>query len=375
MEALSWGLVTGADCAGIKITFAGYPITPASSVLHNLSGLKHLGVVTFQAEDEIAAVCAAIGASYAGTLGITASSGPGVALKTEAIGLAISVELPLVVINVQRAGPSTGLPTKTEQSDLHQAVWGRNADSPLVVLAAQSPADCFDVAIESTRLATKYMTPVMCLADGYLANASEPWRIPNLDKVEKFPVKLWTDAKDFNPMNRDPESLARPWAVPGTPGLAHRIGGIEKSIETGNISYEADNHQKMTDLRQKKIANIANDIPAQEVSSGGEGGRLAIVGWGSTFGPIDRACEKMGADGLDVSHIHIRHIWPLPANLAELLGSFDEILVPEMNTGQLITLLRAEYLVPAEGLNKVNGQPFKVSEIEAAVRTRLEKKK
>ena len=375
MEALSWGLVTGADCAGIKITFAGYPITPASSVLHNLSGLKHLGVVTFQAEDEIAAVCAAIGASYAGTLGITASSGPGVALKTEAIGLAISVELPLVVINVQRAGPSTGLPTKTEQSDLHQAVWGRNADSPLVVLAARSPADCFDVAIESTRLATKYMTPVMCLADGYLANASEPWRIPNLDKVEKFPVKLWTDAKDFNPMNRDPESLARPWAVPGTPGLAHRIGGIEKSIETGNISYEADNHQKMTDLRQKKIANIANDIPAQEVSSGGEGGRLAIVGWGSTFGPIDRACEKMGADGLDVSHIHIRHIWPLPANLAELLGSFDEILVPEMNTGQLITLLRAEYLVPAEGLNKVNGQPFQVREIEAAVRTRLEKKK
>ena len=373
MEALSWGLVAGAQCADIKITFAGYPITPATSILHILSGLKHLGVVTFQAEDEIAAACAAIGGSYAGTLGITASSGPGVALKTEAIGLAISVELPLIVVNVQRAGPSTGLPTKTEQSDLYQAVYGRNADSPLVVIAARSPADCFDVAIESARLATKYMTPVICLADGYLANASEPWRIPNLDKIEKFPVSLRTEAKDFNPMARDPDTLARAWAVPGTPGLAHRIGGIEKSFETGNISYEADNHQKMTDLRREKIANIAGDIPLQDVSRGETSGRLAIVGWGSTVGPIDRAGEKLRDDGLDVSHIHLRHIWPLPRNLGELLRSFEEILVPEMNTGQLATLLRAEYLVAAEGLNKVNGQPFKVAEIEAAVRARMEK--
>ena len=373
IEALSWGLIAGSQSTQLDLFFAGYPITPASSVLHTLSRLKEFGVITFQAEDEIAAVCSAIGASYAGNLGVTASSGPGIALKTEAIGLAISVELPLVVINVQRAGPSTGMPTKTEQSDLHQAVYGRNADSPLAVIAAKSPADCFEVAIEAARIATKYMTPVMLLADGYLANASEPWRIPDATAIEASPVSFHTDPDDFHPFLRDETTLSRAWAVPGTPGLEHRIGGIEKSYATGNISYEPENHQKMTDTRNAKIAGIAKDIPDQTVELGSQGGQMALVGWGSTYGPINRAVQILRADGHDVSHIHIRHIWPLPANLESLLGGFEQVLVPEMNTGQLLTVLRSEYLVPAEGLNKVSGQPFKVAEIVDAVRGRLEK--
>ena len=299
------------------MTFAGYPITPASAILHTLSKLKQFDVVTFQAEDEIAAVCAAVGGSYAGTLGVTASSGPGVALKTEAIGLAISVELPLVVINVQRAGPSTGLPTKTEQSDLYQAVYGRNADSPLPVVAARSPADCFDAAIEATRIATKYMTPVMLLADGYMANASEPWLIPDVDDIGDMKVAFHTDPTDFHPFTRNDETLARAGPFPGTPGTQHRIGGIEKSYSTGNISYEPENHQKMTDVR-KKIDDIALDIAEQKVELGEDSGDLVVLGWGSTYGPINRAVQRVRADGLKVSHIHLRHIWPLPKKISWL---------------------------------------------------------
>ncbi len=276
--------------------------------------------------------------------------------------MAISVELPLIVINVQRAGPSTGMPTKTEQSDLYQAVYGRNADSPLAVVAARSPADCFEVAIEAARIATKYMTPVILLADGYMANASEPWLIPDVDKIDEFKVNFRSETEGFHPFVRDDSTLARAWAVPGTPGLEHRIGGIEKSYETGNISYDPANHQKMTDVRKRKIADIANDIPEQAVE----------VGEGSSVGPINRAVQQLRGDGASVSHIHLRHIWPLPSNLGTLLGQFKKVIVPEMNTGQLLTVLRAEYLIPAIGLNKVSGQPFKVSEVEAAIREHLE---
>jgi len=372
IEAISYGLVAGAQKADLRMTFAGYPITPASAILHSLSKLKQFDIITFQAEDEIAAVGAALGGSYAGTLGVTASSGPGIALKTETIGLAISVELPLIVINVQRAGPSTGMPTKTEQSDLHQAVFGRNADSPLVVISASTPADNFEVAIEAVRLTTKYMTPVMLLTDGYLANASEPWNIPDADKIPKFPVNFLNDTNEFSPTKRDPVTLARNWPIPGTPHLEHRIGGIEKSYDTGNISYDAANHQKMTDIRKNKIDGIANDIPEQKVTRGEDAGEIAVVGWGSTFGPITRAVQKIRLEGHKVSHIHIRHIWPLPKNLASLLNGFKKVIVAEINTGQLITVLRSQYLIDAQGLNKISGQPFKVSEVEEAIRKSLE---
>ena len=372
IDALSWGLVTAAQKAGLRMTFAGYPITPASAILHTLSKLKQFDVVTFQAEDEIAAVCAAVGGSYAGTLGVTASSGPGVALKTEAIGLAISVELPLVVINVQRAGPSTGLPTKTEQSDLYQAVYGRNADSPLPVVAARSPADCFDAVIEATRIATKYMTPVMLLADGYMANASEPWLIPDVNDIGEMKVAFHTDPTDFHPFTRNDETLARAWAIPGTPGTEHRIGGIEKSYSTGNISYEPENHQKMTDVEKRRSTISPTIFRSRRLSWVNDSGDLAVLGWGSTYGPINRAVQRVRADGLKVSHIHLRHIWPLPKNLVALLNNFNKVLIPEMNTGQLITVIRSEYLIPALGLNKVSGQPFKVSEVDAAIRGHLE---
>ncbi|MBL4721464.1 MAG: 2-oxoglutarate ferredoxin oxidoreductase subunit alpha, partial [Alphaproteobacteria bacterium] len=279
----------------------------------------------------------------------------------------------LVILNSQRAGPSTGLPTKTEQSDLYQSVYGRNADSPVVVLATRSPSDCFDAAIEAVRLATKYMTPVILLTDGYLANASEPWLIPDFDDYTPFPAKFRTDPKDFHPFLRDPDTLGRVWVKPGTPELMHRIGGIEKGYDSGHISYDAENHQKMTDVRAAKINGIANDIPAQTVEHGNTSGKLAVVGWGSTYGPISRAVSNMIESGHDVSHIHLRHIWPMPANLEELLGNFDQILVPEMNTGQLLTVLRSEFLVAAEGLNKVNGQPFKIYGIEDGIRNRLER--
>ncbi len=371
-EAAAWGLVAGAQLASAPMAFCSYPITPASALLHVLARLKEYDVLTFQAEDEIAAACSAIGASYAGAIGVTSSSGPGVALKGEAIGLAISTELPLVIVNSQRAGPSTGLPTKTEQSDLFQSVYGRNADSPLVVIASKSPGDCFDCAIEAIRLATKYMTPVIFLTDGYLANAAEPWRIPDMAEYEPFPVQFHKDTEGFHPFLRDEETLARAWAKPGTPGLEHRIGGIEKDYNSGHISYEPENHHKMVKIRAEKINNIANDIPKQEINSGKVGGNIAVVGWGSTYGPIARAVANSQDNGLDVSHIHIRHIWPLPRNLGELLTSYDKVLVPEMNNGQLSTLLRSEYLVDAVGLNQINGQPFKIATIEQAIQDLVE---
>ncbi len=371
-EALAWGLAAGANLAGLEMVLSSYPITPSSPILHILARLKQFGITTFQAEDEIAACCAAIGASFGGKLGVTASSGPGIALKTEAIGLAISTELPLVIVNTQRAGPSTGLPTKTEQSDLFIAVFGRNADAPIPVIASHSPGDCFDVAIEAVRLATKYMTPVMILSDGYIANAAEPWLIPSMKNYTPFKVQFRTETEGFHPYVRDPKTLARAWAVPGTPGLMHRIGGIEKDYNSGNISYEPANHQKMTDTRFAKINNIADDIPEQGVEVGNAKGKLAVVGWGSTFGPINRAVTNMRDKGFDVSHIHIRHIWPLPRNLGQLLKSFDKVLVAEMNQGQMLTLLKGQYLIDAKGLLKVSGQPLKIEEVTNAIRAQLE---
>ncbi|MFA5989354.1 MAG: 2-oxoacid:acceptor oxidoreductase subunit alpha [Sphingomonas sp.] len=369
-EAISLGLVAGAQLANLKMFFGGYPITPASAILHHLSGLKEYGITTFQAEDEIAAIASAIGASYAGQLGVTSSSGPGIALKGEAMGLAIMTELPLVIVNSQRGGPSTGLPTKTEQSDLYQAVYGRNGDAPMPVIAARSAADCFDCAIEAVRIATQYMTPVMILTDGYIANAAEPWRVPDMGGYTPFPVTFLESAPDggFKPYGRD-EKLARPWVKPGTPGLLHRIGGIEKAVDTGNLDYGAANHQMMTDIRQNKVLGI--DVPDQQVDLGKEGGKLVVVGWGSTFGPIHQAVRRARARGADVAHVHIRHIWPLPRNLGDLLKSYDQILVPEMNTGQLKTVLRDQYLVDARPLNKVSGQPFRIAEIEAAIEAAL----
>ena len=373
-EALAYGLLAGGQLAELPIVFASYPITPASSLLHTLSGQKHFEVVTFQAEDEIAAVCAAIGASFAGSLGITSSSGPGISLKAEAISLACAVELPLVIVNTQRGGPSTGLPTKTEQSDLFQAIYGRHADTPLPVIATSTCSDCFDVAIEAVRLATKYRTPVIILSDGYLANASEPWQLPDFNDYEGFPVVHATEVEGFSPADRDPDTLARVWAKPGTPGLEHRIGGIERDAVTGDISYDAENHQKMTLMRQAKIDGIARDIPLQTVDQGNTTGKLAVVGWGSTYGVIHQAVKRARQLNMDVSHIHIRYMWPMPANLGELLKGFDEVLIPEMNTGQLIDILRAEYAIDAKGVSKVSGQPFKIREIEAAIKSQMESK-
>lgn len=371
-ESVALGLLAGSQLANLNISFCSYPITPASSLLHQLARMKEFGVVTFQAEDEIAAAAAALGASYAGSLGITSSSGPGIALKMEVIGLAIGTELPMVIVNSQRAGPSTGMPTKTEQSDLYQAVFGRNADAPMPVISVSTPSDGYEVAIEAIRIATKYMTPVMVLTDGYITNASEPWMIPDPAAHERFDVEFRTDPENFQPFMRDETSLARPWVKPGTPDLMHRIGGIERSYDTGHISYDPDNHQKMTDTRAAKINGIANDIPEQEVANGEPGGKLAIVGWGSTYGPIDRAVGNMRDQGYDVSHIHLRYIWPLPRNLGDLLRTYDQVVVAEMNNGQLRTLLRSEYLVPAEGLNKINGKPFLIRELEDAIRAKLE---
>lgn len=372
-EAISLGLVAGAQLAGLPMFFGGYPITPASAILHHLSRLKEFGVTTFQAEDEIAAICSAIGASYAGQLGVTSSSGPGIALKGEAMGLAIMTELPLIIVNSQRGGPSTGLPTKTEQSDLYQAVYGRNGDAPMPVIAARSPEDAFECAIEACRIAVQYMTPVMLLTDGYIANAAEPWKVPDMDGYTPFPVEFLEEAPEsgFLPYGRD-EKLARPWVKPGTPGLLHRIGGIEKAQGTGHLDYSPFNHQAMTDIRRDKVNGVAASIPDQEVDNGEASGKLAIVGWGSTYGPIRQAVRRARRQGKDVSHIHIRHIWPMPANLGELLKSYDRVIVPEMNTGQLKTVLRDQFLVDAKPLNKVSGQPFKIAEIEAAIEEHLQ---
>ena len=371
-ESISYGLVAGAQLAGLKMFFGGYPITPASAILHHLSRLKEYGITTFQAEDEIAAICSAIGASYAGQLGVTSSSGPGIALKGEAMGLAIMTELPLVIVNSQRGGPSTGLPTKTEQSDLYQAVYGRNGDAPMPVIAARSPVDCFDCAVEAVRIAVEYMTPVMLLTDGYIANAAEPWLVPDLEEYTPFPVEFLESVPEdgFKPYSRD-HKLKRPWVKPGTPGLLHRIGGIEKEVDTGHINYAPANHQAMTDIRSAKVNGVADSIPDQIVEQGAAGAKLAVVGWGSTYGPIKQAVRRKRAEGIDVAHVHIRHIWPMPKNMAELLKSFDKVIVPEMNTGQLKTILRDQFLVDAQPVNKVSGQPFTIAEIEAAIGSAL----
>ncbi|WOK37544.1 2-oxoacid:acceptor oxidoreductase subunit alpha [Sphingomonas sp. C3-2] len=369
-EAISLGLVAGAQMIDRPLFFGGYPITPASAILHNLARLQDFDVTTFQAEDEIAAICAALGASFAGNLGVTSSSGPGIALKTEALGLAVMTELPLVIINSQRGGPSTGLPTKTEQSDLYQAVYGRNGDTPLPVLAVRSPGDAFAVAIEACRIAVQFMTPVMLLTDGYIANASEPWRIPDTDALQPHPTPIaeapGPDESMVLPYARNALNV-RPWITPGMPGLAHRIGGIEKQNGTGNLDYSPANHQAMTDIRRAKVNAVACTIPDQEIDQGAAGGRLALVGWGSSYGPISQAVRRQRALGRDVNHIHIRHLWPMPQNLGALLKSYDRIIVPEMNTGQLKTLLRDQFLVDAAPLNKVCGQPFTIREIEAAI--------
>ena len=373
-DAISLGLVAGAQLANLPMFFGGYPITPASAILHNLVKMKEFGVTTFQAEDEIAAICSAIGASYAGQLGVTSSSGPGIALKGEAMGLAIMTELPLVIVNSQRGGPSTGLPTKTEQSDLYQAVYGRNGDAPMPVIAARSPADAFDVAIEACRIAVQYMTPVILLTDGYIANAAEPWQVPNPDDFTPFPVTFLTEKNAGDtllPYKRDAKG-ARPWIKPGTPGLMHRIGGIEKQVDTGHLDYSPANHQAMTDARKAKIDGIANSILDQEVCLGNTGGKLAVVGWGSTYGPIHQAVRAARKKGVDVSHIHVRHIWPMPKNLGDLLRGFDKVLVPEMNTGQFKTVLRDQFLIDAKPLTKTSGQPFTIAELEAAIEAMAE---
>ncbi len=360
-EATALGFLTSSVKSGLPLFLGSYPITPASEILQYISSYKNFGVKTLQAEDEIAGITSAIGASFAGHLAITTTSGPGLALKTEAIGLAVMTELPLVIINVQRGGPSTGLPTKTEQADLLQAVYGRNGEAPVCVLAARTPRDCFYMAIEASRIALKYMTPVILLTDGYVANGSEPWRIPHPDKLPDISVKFRTDTNDFHPYTRN-EFLARPWAVPGTPGLEHRIGGLEKADITGNVSYDPDNHDKMVRLRDKKIKNIENDIPDLEVD-GDESGDLLVLGWGGTYGTLKEAVNRAREMGLKVSHAHTRYIHPLPKNTEKVLKSFKKILIPEINLGQLAKVIRSEYLIPVEQFNLVRGLPFKVTDI------------
>jgi 2-oxoglutarate ferredoxin oxidoreductase subunit alpha len=372
-QALAWGLIAASKMSGKELFCGTYPITPASDILHELSKHKNFGVRTFQAEDEIAAVCSSIGAAFGGAMGVTASSGPGIALKGEAIGLAVILELPLIVINVQRGGPSTGLPTKTEQSDLLQAMTGRNGESPLPVIAARSPGDCFDVAQEAWRLAVKYMTPVMLLSDGYIANGAEPWLIPKVDELAPIPVTHPgppDDGETFQPYQRD-EKLARPWALPGTPGLMHRVGGLEKADGTGNVSYDPNNHQNMTDIRAQKIESIAHDIPPQSVL-GPDKGDLLVLSWGGTYGSCMTAVNRSIAKGMSVAHAHLRYLNPFPANLQELLSSYRTILIPELNAGQLRSLIRSTFLMDAVGLNKVQGKPFAVTEIESAIQHEID---
>jgi 2-oxoglutarate ferredoxin oxidoreductase subunit alpha len=361
-EATALGLVAASKLADRPLFYGSYPITPASDILHFLSSYKNFGVRTFQAEDEIAAIGAAIGASYGGAMGMTASSGPGIALKTEAMGLAVMVELPLVVVDVMRAGPSTGMPTKTEQADLLQVLFGRNSDSPVAVVAPATPAECFDYAIEAWRIALKYMTPVVYLSDAFLATGSEPWKIPDVADMPRIGTQNHTDPATFRPYARDPETLARPWAVPGTPGLEHRIGGLEKADITGNVSYDPDNHHRMQLLRAEKIAGIANDIPELQVH-GPASGELLVLGWGSTYGALRSAVERLQAEGRSVAHAHLRHLNPFPTNLGDVLTSYRRVLVPEVNLGQLLMLIRARYLVDAVGYNRVRGKPFRISEI------------
>jgi 2-oxoglutarate/2-oxoacid ferredoxin oxidoreductase subunit alpha len=367
--ALAYGLVAASQLSGLPLFLGAYPITPASDILHELSKHKAFGVRTFQAEDEIAGVGAALGAAFGGALGVTTSSGPGIALKAETIGLAVSLELPLLVIDIQRSGPSTGMPTKTEQADLLQVLHGRNGEAPVPVVAARTPSDCFHAAVEAARIALKYRTPVVLLSDGYLANGSEPWLLPDVDSLPDISVPFATQPNhgdDFWPYLRDEATLARPWAVPGTPGLEHRIGGLEKADGTGNISYDPDNHDHMIRLRAAKVAGIAADIPPLEVDDQ-DGARLLVLGWGSTYGPIGAAVRRVRASGAKVAVAHLRHLNPFPANLGEVLAAYDKVLIPEMNLGQLRLLVRARYLVDAAGYNKVRGLPFKGEELADAI--------
>ena len=362
-EATALGFLAASKQADRQLFYGSYPITPASDILHQLSGYKTFGVKTFQAEDEIAAIGAAIGASYGGALGLTASSGPGIALKSEAMGLAVMVELPLVVVDVQRAGPSTGMPTKNEQADLLQVMFGRNSDSPLPVVAPATPGECFDLAIEAARIALKYMTPVVYLSDAFLATGSEPWRIPDVADLPDIRVSnAVVGDGPFRPYLRDPETLARPWAVPGTAGLEHRVGGLEKADVTGNVSYDPDNHHRMQMLRAAKVAGIANDIPPLDVF-GPSSGDLLILGWGSTYGAIRSAVETLHAKGASVAHAHLRHLNPFPADTEAVLRSYRRVLIPEVNLGQLLLLVRAKYLIDAVGYDKVRGKPFRIAEI------------
>ena len=364
--ALSLGFVAASQKAGIPLFLGSYPITPASDILHELSMYKDFGVITFQAEDEIAAITSAIGAAYAGALGLTTTSGPGMALKTEALGLAVAVELPLVICDIQRGGPSTGLPTKTEQADLLQALFGRNSEAPIPILAPATPGDCFWMALEASRIAIKYMVPVIILSDGYLANGAEPWKIPELSELPEIPVHFETNPEGFQPYRRDPKTLARPWAVPGTPGLEHRVGGLEKQDVTGNVNYEPLNHEHMVRTRAAKVEAIVQEVP-DVVAEGDSSGDLLIVGWGSTHGPITAALKAQRARGRRIGHVHLRHLNPLPKNLGDVLMRYDKVLVPEMNMGQLLMILRAKYLVDAKGYNKIQGKPFKQSELEGKI--------
>ncbi len=367
-QALAWGLIAASKVSGKDLFYGTYPITPASDILHELTKYKNFGVKTFQAEDEISAVCSTIGAAFGGSMGVTASSGPGIALKAEGMGLGMILELPMIVINVQRGGPSTGLPTKTEQSDLLQGMFGRNGESPLPILAPQSPADCFDIAIEAWSIATECMCPVIILSDGYIANGSEPWRIPKLAELPKITINHPEGAdpdEPFMPYARD-EYLARPWAIPGTPGLEHRVGGLEKEDVTGNVSYDPANHQHMTNTRAAKVKKIAARIPPQQVM-GPEQGDLLVVSWGGTYGSCHTAVRRCQDAGHSVAHTHLRYLNPMPANLGDILKSYRKVLVPELNTGQLRMLLRAEYLVDCQGINKVQGKPFSVNELVVAI--------
>jgi 2-oxoglutarate ferredoxin oxidoreductase subunit alpha len=365
-SALALGFVAAAQKAGLPLFQGSYPITPASDILHDLSTYKEFGVVTFQAEDEIAAITSAIGAAYAGSLAVTTTSGPGMALKTEAIGLATMVELPLVIVDIQRGGPSTGLPTKTEQADLLQALFGRNSEAPVPVLAPSSPGDCFWVALEASRIAIKYMVPVIVLSDGYLANGAEPWRVPAVEELPEIPVRFRTDPAGFRPYAREPHTLARPWTVPGTPGLEHRVGGLEKQDGSGNISYDPLNHETMVRLRAAKVDAVVADVP-DVVPAGDPDGDLLLVGWGSTCGAITAALGAQRAKGRRIGHVHLRYLNPLPKNLGEVVRRYRRVLVPELNMGQLVFVLRARYLVDAIGYAKVQGKPFRQSELEAKI--------
>lgn len=369
-DATVLGLVAASEKSGVPLFYGSYPITPASDILHGLARHKAFNVRTYQAEDEIAAICSSIGASFGGSLGVTGSSGPGIALKGEAMGLAMMLELPLVIVNVQRGGPSTGLPTKTEQADLFQALYGRNGESPVVVLAAKSPADCFETVYEACRIALQHMIPVVFLSDGYIGNGAEPWKFPKADSLNPIEVE-YAQAREetdpaFKPYLRD-ERLARPWAIPGTKGLEHRIGGLEKQHETGNISYDPDNHEFMTKLREEKRNKVANYIPLQDIDNGNEQGKLLLLTWGSTYGTVKTAVYEARLEGYDVSHAHIRYLAPFPKNLEYLLKGFDKVIVPELNNGQLVRLIRDQYLIPAEGFNKIKGLPFSVGEMKQKI--------